>query len=1105
MAPKKRITPSASQPEPVKVTRTSGRKRRHSDASNVSNATDDVRTAFSQGGSTVTQPKRRKKVSRVGATSVEPEVIVEEADEDTELSGHHKDTLLFGGDATVERERPSSSRSIGQSIDVYNSQTKHVSFGGIPENGGDASSAKKPTTPHPRKTASIGRRFTLSPAVGAGSQRRSTSLSRTSLPPGWNEDGLSQESGEVKYEMVPLREAVNDRVQRILRRSQLSETYTAGERAPLELGQAKKAERVRELELEMEEQRQSAIDDDDSQQRAMALEAELAEARSELRQHGTMHGLDLDGEMLVLNSKESVVYPDLLAKQSTGMVSTDSTRDTLGFSQREITTTTRTSLTAQMTEDWDAEREQFENAILALNKEANDARARLQILEIELGALSQEDGVDVLTAVKTIRQSHTNLRHALEDLFADEIPEHLSNQDVLELVIGKLRDQADLLREESARIGERDTLIADLEGQIEGLLQQLAADTIRRKTIEERWSQLDQDNEDKARTVEELEEELNESNLDRDSLLQQINEKQEEIRALSQDHAESLKSTEALQLSLEGYRTEEARLTELIIRMEKDHADTISKMAKEREETVADLENRLDEATELREGADIINSERQMLIAELEHKIADMTTEREALVHEVQTVTLERDTVMADREVAENALEEKTVEVESLEDRVTRLEEELEILTAQLEDLRKLNETERQQREAAEQELDDRNAELDTLDKRAQELGTEANELKGKLFGLQQDHAAEVTQLQQTMSDRDEQFQNDIADEVARREAADELAQQRAGTILVLETRVEEVELQARADEAALTKRIAEMNHDMEGDEKEIADLKLDLQSAENNHDVEKGRLEDRIEELENSVAVLQETIGEHEATILQLQNDSATTIDLHNSEIEDRNAEIADLHASLTVLRGEKEDLEQANSGLERRVEQEAEAMLDLQNAKEDEIDSYKSQLNDKQEKILAVERKAREADAAWQDILTAREEEIDGLKMSAASREEVTTELTSDFEAFRSRFREVIARQNSVIDKLQDAVDAAKVIADADGEALKREGMQALEEVEGFDFVGRLTVTEKRSVVSTSQQVSSQAQAGAGAKKGGKKGRRVLDSGIGLEQAEM
>ncbi|KAK4555017.1 hypothetical protein LTR86_007783 [Recurvomyces mirabilis] len=1114
MPPKKKTTvPSASQPEPVKPTRASGRKRRLSDASNVTDITED-RPSSSQGAVTQAAAKKRKR-GRPAATSAEPEVIVEEAEQEITLSTHHDDAMQFGGDATMERERPGSSRTFEHSIEVQNPRSKHVKFGGVAENGEDVTSSKKLTTPHPRKTSTITRRTTQSPSLGATSQRRSTSLSRKSLPPGWNEEATTQESSQVKYTMVPLAEALQTRLRQ---RSQLSQVQSArGARTALELDQLKqeaseKEERIKEIELDLVEQRRyaSQVDDDEPQQRVMALEAELSDAKREHTHHLDTHGLQLDDGMLVLSSREAVTYPDLFARSTTSHANDV---DMNGVqTETKITKTTRTSLSAQLTEDWDTERANFENAILALSKEANDAKARLQILEIELGALSQQEGVDIITIVKSIRQSHADIRDAVEAVFPDSLPDHATNQDIIEIMIANLHEQVDILRIKETEVTERDMLIADLSNQINGLLDHLAEKDIRLKTLDERWMQLDRDNEENGRTIEELEEELNESLAERDDLRKQNDELKEEVKALGQDHAESVRNHEALQLSLEGYRREELRLTELVERMEQDHRDTVAKMAKEREETVNDLEDRLDEATRLRTDVEVVIVERQTELAALEHQVADMSTEREALIHELQTVKAERDIEIDARDVAETSLEQKNAEVEDLEARVGRLEEELEILTSQLDELRKVNETERTQREAAEQDLDDRNAEVDELTKKLASQGAEANELRMKMFVLQQEHTEKVKVLEETLADREEQYQTDIADEVARREAADDLAQQRAATILALELRIEEIELQMRTDLAERDERIVLLESDLAVRDNEIEDLKMDLTSAENSHDIEKTRLEDRLEELEGSVVALQETINLHEATIVQLQQDSITTIDLHNSEIEDRNAEIADLHASLEQVKNERADLETQAAGLERRVEQEAEAMLDLQNAKEDEIDDYKVQLKDKQALILVVEQKAKDADEAWQEILRAREEEIEILKSEAVAGEEVTEELTTDFEAFRLRFREVVARQNATIGKLQDAIDAAKIVADEDGEALKREAGLALEEVEGFDFVGKLKVTRRSVVRQTQASSSSQVVPGGGSSqvspqkksgKGGKKGRKVVESGVLLEEA--
>ncbi|KAI7607865.1 hypothetical protein KC346_g9882 [Hortaea werneckii] len=189
---------------------------------------------------------------------------------------------------------------------------------------------------------------------------------------------------------------------------------------------------------------------------------------------------------------------------------------------------------------------------------------------------------------------------------------------------------------------------------------------------------------------------------------------------------------------------------------------------------------------------------------------------------------------------------------------------------------------------------------------------------------------------------------------------------------------------------------------------------------------------------------------------------------------------------------------------------------MLDLQNSKQDEIDHLHTEIRNQHAKILVVEEKAREADASWQDVVEARDARILSLEQSASSEEEAFESLTLSFEEQKRKFMQFARNANATIARLQDAVASAKVVADEEGDAMMAEGNGVLEELESLDVVGEMKVmrkstsTSRKSGMAMMQQASgSQTPAGASssaaAKKGkGKKGKRAVDSGIGMEAEE-
>ncbi|KAF2771027.1 hypothetical protein EJ03DRAFT_325826 [Teratosphaeria nubilosa] len=1111
----------SSQPLPEKPTRASGRKRRHSDASNASE-----RPSSSQ--STASAANKRQKKGRgrpKKLASTEPGTIVEEEEVEqdelqADLTAHHRATLQQEDDAIMEDE-----------VDVTEVRSKHVRFGNGEEvDEEEEVSTATNITPHPRKTLAtmkIKRRATMSPAAGSKRQR---TISRASLPAVFTQDDGEGTPLTQTFQFAPLSAVLDERIRRRLRRNRLSEEQNEIEdlakrdrRTIAELEQLKQEaydrnQQIEELVFQLEAQRQNAInlsDDDEEHEKVRELEAEVAELKRDLAAHISNHRLEdhieiePDNNMMVLDTHEDVEYPQLPQK-------TTDKYETGGGDVSVITTTkttgSRKSL-SQATAAWESEREDYRSAIAVFSQEVNEAKAALEILRIELNGLGfgVADGQDgYLVILQSIRESFAQIRDFLDDELPETVPDNATSSDLVEILVSNCRDVIQQLRAHQEDLSNKDTIIADLGNQVNGLIEHLAEAKIRRDTLEEQWRKLDVDNESKDRSIDELEEELITANARVEELEEELASKKQEASTLGNDHQQAIRSIEKLTISLENYRTEESRLQDLITRMEQEHRETVAKMAKEREETVDELEAKLDAEANLRNKAENLIEERQTEVTRLEILVEQTATERDGLQNTLDAVKAERDLESEARESAEAELEQKDVTIEDLETRVTRLEEELQSLNTTLEQLREINESERTQREAAEEELDDRNVQLEESKEKLVGMGKEANELRLKLHNAQQQHNERVKELEAAASERDEQYQVDIAEEVARRENADELAQERSLQIAELQTKLDDVELQMRDALAERDARIAELENESAEQSEEIEGLKLDLTSAENDLDAERTRFLDLKEESEASIRALQDTIAQHETSIQQLQEQEITLTDRHNSEIDDRNTQIADLHAQVEELTTIKTKLEKEKSGLERRVESEAEALLLLQNEKEDEIEHLNNLLREKQEKIVVVEQKAVEADRRWQEVLDAKDEELENMRIEAEEQTTTTTTATDQLKNLLTEYKAYIVRSSSTIRSLQRQYANALAVAEEEGNAQIADGDAVFAELNAIDVEGLLgkTVTTKKKVV-TQSSAGASSSSSSGAKKGrGRKSKRGMDSGIGMdgeEEAEL
>ena len=612
---------SASQPEPQRPTRTSGRKRRHSDGSNVSDAPS------SQGSATTTlkTPAKRRKKGKV-TTAAEPEVIVEEDEEDVQMADGEAAGPTCG--ATSEAQDAQASEA-EDSIKVSQTSTKQVHFETTTTDT-DKTTATN-ITPYPRKMTI--KRRTMSPSAGSSTKRIKTS--RTSLPATLSQD---TDPGQIiqEWQFAPLRAVLDERVRRL-------------------------------MEAKIESSQSDVEADDDGDQDVP------------------------NAEMLVLENHQAIQYPQLPTPSP-------ETQSLNGDHSPKARLSTEASAVRA---GWNEERRRFGDAVVALQKEADLAKSRLQVLTIELEALGFAEADDDTAStdysnsslvIQSIRESFDVVRDFLESELPGTIPDDAENQDLLEILIANLKEFAERLRTSDKELVEKGTLAADLGHQVDGLLDHLAEKEVRNKELEKQWMDLDKSNDSKTTAITELETKLDATTDERDS-------EAERAGGLEIEKAEFEKTIERLSTSLQTYRDEELHLTELITQMEDEHRNTVSKMNKEREDTVRDLETRLDEETERYNAAQKLADERDDNLTDLKINIQALEAERDDLLEKLKEANAERDEESQAKETAQADLEERTVEVEDLETRVDRFETELGNLNEELETLRNLNDAERSQRE----------------------------------------------------------------------------------------------------------------------------------------------------------------------------------------------------------------------------------------------------------------------------------------------------------------------------------------------------------------------------------------------------------------------
>ncbi|KAK5130692.1 hypothetical protein LTR16_001352 [Cryomyces antarcticus] len=1078
MAPrsKKPVRANGSQ-EPV----TTSRKRRASTASvelseqlAAPHSSADALRGTSEEQSTATvddKPKSKRRKARSTKTSADSSQLAQELEDD--ICNTSRDAM-----ETVTEE----------TIAVAETPARHVHF------DAPAVTAEKSTatglTPHPsRSTAS--RRVTVSPAVPGRYTVDKASHVRRSLPPTTIDS--SPLAGAAEIACSPYRDVLNARIERRKRNSHLSEEVGAvGEHDADEREQARQQvqameARAEEIELELDLQRQFGIDaNNEGRENKMSdLEEELARLTPEIARLRAKYSLEFmyDGandedvhgiqdDELVLDSSMDVTYPSLSSKvETTTAITTTSTSS----SQNNLPDTR-----------WEAERASFEQAIMRLEREAGDAKAAYEILRIELESLGFP-GIDSTTILHSIRESFRQIRLRVTNLLPNQVSQVTNNSQLLTLVVDNVETLLGSTHEQQKTMVKFEEINIELKRQINGLLNNLADAEVRREHLERQWRELDVDNEEKDKQIVDLEAELGELQGEQESDQRLLREREERLAALETEKEHHILSIERLGVALENYRAEEAKLQQLISKMEKDHNASMSKVDKAHKKDVVAFEAQL--ASE--QGKRLLIEEeadrKTTLITELELQIEKDRTEHDNLRSQLVKLQEVYELEKAHGAGLTNDLQEKDHYISELEERVEAAEADLADLNANLEQLKKNLESERRQREAAETELEASNAEVDTLNEKLHAAGLQANELRQKLFGLQMDKEKVIREMEEAAAERDEQYQNDIAAEIARREEALNLAASRNVTIGQLEEELTISEMTMRTLLAERDTVISAQEETIAERQSVIDQLTTTLEATNLASAEYKLKTEAQIALLQTAISDLNETVASRTVMIQTLELAAADAAELHRGAIEDRNAEIADLNHALFSERQRVSSLEASVASLEQRISNEAENYLNLSEARDNDVAVLQALIAQKEAEIDRLATSAINVDAAYLAERKEKDSQIETLTLVADTRLTTLTALTTQLADLKDRYRTLTLSSQQAIHDMQVQLGEAAARADALGEEFVAQSTRALEEVQKMDAVVEMqgkkvrvreTVTVKKVGRSSRRAVAEQCE---------------------------
>lgn len=1120
--------------EPANTTKRVSRKRRASSASvDAAPAATPASSSTSLPPSAQSTNKRRKRHE----ASADITDIVEESTTQTTVVEHENDDVhnhpaALSVDDVEADDDYNDNRDNDNTDNANGSASRHVRFSQTAESTGNGSTSTH-LTPHVNKHKKVvHRRITLSPATLASALPSTPAAtqkkpkSRASLPADFSLSQASPSSSYQELQFAPLSQILQERVKRRLRRSHLSEETndihqrTRDEvRARTELRRLRedieeRDDRVRQLMYELEMQRQLGIDVSDEtaadRRKIKDMELEVAQLKHEIEEKRQQEASlpQVDGvddmdivaeDMMIINSPivrsqdSDIAYPLLPSSQD---AATPLRAARLGSDDKA-------QLQVALPEsNFQAEREAFEEAVKFWTREASDAKAALQILTIELQSLGFGDSTEVV--LTSIRDSFALVRERIESALPGQVPSNLSNQEVIELVAEHLESLADRVATQEAALVDADKLHQELAREVNGLVDRLSEAELRKRELERSYSKLDAQAQEDEVFIIELEEKLKTVEKDHAIVQGMLNAKNDELVTLVQTNEELDSSVDKLGQALDGYRTSEEKLQALIERMETEHRHAIADLEQVHRDTVNNLDLQLEAEHARRDVAEQDALTKQTLIAALELRIVEDESSINSLKLQLASVLEDKMAQEEAREAAEGEVNEKTTFIEELETKIERAEKSLEELRGEIERLRDLHEAEKRQREAAEAELDVRESKIDHLNNNLHEQGIQANQLRQKLFEIQMREKEAIQKLEDTLQEREEKFQEDMAGEIERREQADRLVVMRNDTIAELEESLRRTEaamaeaLQERDDKLAELAELTErLQTELERTTRELEDTITELETLQNTSQT-------RISQLVADIAMLQGQVSEQAATIANLESDAATTADIHATAIIERDEAIANLNHEIFQARTRIEGLESEKTSLERRVEAEAESMLELHSSKDEEIAALKHTILVKQAEVDDLKQKALAVDQTWEELVTRRDEEIEELKSTGEESTKVVIRLTKLNASLKEKLRKFVRDSTATAQAMRDDVEDALRASEQKTVDLHDEGMRVLEEVEAMEEASELFETE-----ATSSQAGPSTNGRAPNKllqkfKRAGRGRRQFDSGIGVDEGE-
>ncbi|CAO2657143.1 Nn.00g032690.m01.CDS01 [Neocucurbitaria sp. VM-36] len=928
-----------------------------------------------------------------------------------------------------------------------------------------------------------------------------------------------------QFQYAPLTAVLDSRTRRRLRRSHLSQEVNEFEdhqkkdkKMLLELRRQLRSqdEKIKDLEYQLEARRLGDIDLTD--EHAEELEHQLAQAREqidELRASSLYNGDDHDAadmsddeddDFLLVNPEELHISQDLDMEHTPNgeyasrvlELSNQVTFESLpGISQLSHDTLIEDEDIPVPDKIHDQAVERYERELQHYIRLLAESQGALRVMTLELQNLHVIDaGASTDEILLELRHGFDTLRAEVEKYFPNTTT-GLTNQQLLRKVPELFSGIFFELREKLTLISASQKTEVLLRRQYEGVLDLLGESDERVQQLEKDVYNLDKSNERKQRTILDLEERVTALDTLAKNQEDELKENDAQIHGLQDENEDKETSIERLQNAIETYREDLDKVTQTATAFEQEHHAMIARLEEEHAETVQALSAELGAETEGREAAEADALQKGAYIEELEGSIARMETDVDAITNEMNTLRERLAAQSGARAAAEGERDEQAElvyqhanTIENLNETIVELKEDLAEAQANLG-------TERSQREKTEAALDEANEKIEDLNVRLHDAGIQANELRSKLFQVQQEKEETIAQLQQDAQEREDELNDQLTNEEQLRETAeatiaklDEQIRRLQGSLVTVEENV--VIMTEARDELAQDRdtQVAALTT-------QLADLKAKYTALENSTNSTITSLQANITDLNNQVQ-------RQQAEVKRLVEEAAEKDRVYLDDTTALKEKIEILEEDLGIQKAENESYRHENASLSKRVEDEANELLNIVGSHTEQITSLQTVISTQKATIQNLQDASAQRTTEFEETVEERTREITELQLMGDARAETITILEAQITTLKERFEAaeedtrvtinaLMLSQRQLQDQNEQLANALKA---RNAEALKAVQEMKLKRVEvktqGVDLhrvaVGKVTKTSEKVKIG---------------KKGKKKvAKRQWDSGFGVDE---